>query len=84
MKFNINKRAVLIFLSVLVALIITATFTDFGVSKILADLDEGEYFSENLFGVIGEVFGSFPIYYMIGLAIIIFGFNGFSFDKKWR
>ena len=51
MKFNINKRAVLIFLSVLVALIVTATFTDLGVSKILADLDEGEYFITDLTGL---------------------------------
>lgn len=84
MKFYINKKAVLIFIAVFLALAVTATFTDFGVSKILADIDEGEYFSKNLFGVIGEVFGSFPIYYMIGLAVIIFGFNGFSFEKKWN
>ena len=84
MKFNINKKAIIIFLAVFVALVITATFTDLGVSKILVDLDDGKYYSDNLFGVIGEVFGSFPIYYMIGLAVIIFGFNGFAFDKKWN
>ena len=84
MKFKINKLAVILFCVIFASLLLTATFTDFGVSKILADIDKGEYFSKNLFGVIGEVFGSFPIYYMIGLAVIIFGFNGFSFEKKWN
>ena len=71
MNFKINKKAVFICASVFIVLVVIATFTDLWVSKVLADIKAGEYFSDNLFGVIGEVFGSFPIYYMIGLSLII-------------
>ena len=76
MNFKINKKAIIVCASVFLALAVIATFTDLWVSKMLADIKPGEYFSDNLFGVVGEVFGSFPIYYMIGLSLIILGFNG--------
>ncbi len=76
MNFQINKKAIIVCASVFIALVVIATFTDLWVSKVLADIKAGEYFSDNLFGVIGEVFGSFPIYYMIGLSLIILGANG--------
>jgi membrane-associated phospholipid phosphatase len=82
MNFKVNKLAIILFAVIFVALAVTATFTDLWVSKTIADIKPGEYFSKNLFGVIGEVFGSFPVYYMIGLSLIILGINGVDFKYE--
>ena len=76
MDFKIKKLPIIIFCAVFIALLLTATFFDMQVTKILVDIPEGSYFSNNLFGVIGEVIGSFPVYYMIGFAIICLALGG--------
>jgi hypothetical protein len=77
-----NWLKIVLFLVVFTALVLTATFTDLWVSKTLVDLDQGEYYSNNGFGVFVEVIGSFPIYYMIGLSVIILGFNARRFKNE--
>lgn len=64
---------VVLFVAVLAALIVAATFTDLDVSKILTKdaLDEGEYLSHDVFGVAFEIFGSSPIYVMAGICVVL-------------
>ncbi len=76
MDFKIKKLPIIIFSAVFLVLLLTSTFFDMQVTKILVDIPEGSYYSNNLFGVIGEVIGSFPIYYMIGLAVICLALGG--------
>ena len=60
-----------------------ATAFDYKISSTIADLDKGEFYSNNLFGQIIEVIGSFPIYYMIALALFAIAYNYQRIDKRW-
>lgn len=81
MKSLNTKQATIIgvclFVLVFVALILVASFCDFQISKILTkgSLDEGEYISHGFFAVVGEVFGTSPIYIVAALLMgILFWF----------
>lgn len=56
----------------LVALMAVASFYDLQISKALADLDLGQYYSPNLFGRLFEVIGELPVYFLCGFSVCIF------------
>lgn len=64
---------VVLFVAVVAALIVTATFTDLDVSRILTQdaLNKGEYLSHDVFGVAFEIFGSSPIYLIAGICVVL-------------
>lgn len=75
-KSKKNKLGIILFAVIFAALLITATFTDLAVSKILVDLDPtpgtyGAYFTDNLFGAPLEAVGSWPVYIMLSFAFEI-------------
>ena len=84
MDFKIKRLPIIIFCVVFLALLLTSTFFDMQVTKILVDIPEGSYYSNNLFGVIGEVIGSFPIYYMIGFAVICLALGGIVYKPSLK
>ncbi|MCQ2399316.1 MAG: hypothetical protein MJ072_02295, partial [Clostridia bacterium] len=75
MNFKLNVKKIIIFSAVFVVLLITATFTDLSVSKILVDLKEGEYYTSNFFGVFCGVIGSFFGYGRGALGLIFLSLN---------
>lgn len=81
-----SKTAVSILLFVLLfgGLLVTATFTDLQVSKILTSsaLAPGEYYTNNFFGAVFESVGSAPVYLMIAFSVQILFWNVYRFWKK--
>ena len=66
-----SKLALIISVAIFLAVFILATFFDLQISKVLVDLEDGEYLSKNLFGVIFEIIGELPLYLCIAVASII-------------
>ncbi len=63
--------AVCLFIVIFGALLLTATLYDLEVSKILAKVNVGEYFTTSVFGAIFESIGSWPVYAMLSAAFAI-------------
>ena len=63
--------AICLFVVVFGALLAAATFFDLEVSKILAKVNVGEYFTTSVFGAIFESIGSWPVYAMLSAAFAI-------------
>ena len=82
---NLKKQwlYVVICIAVFGALLALATAYDYQISKTFADLEDGQFFSNNVFGKFIEVIGSFPIYYMIALALFAIAYNYQRVDKHW-
>ncbi len=76
MKFLKAHAKILSIVAVLFVLLIVASFCDFNISKAIADLDAGAYYSKNGFGVFWEIFGEHPVYIIpsISLGVIFFYF----------
>ncbi len=84
---NLKKQWIYIVLAVVVFAILLglATAFDYQISSTIADLEKGEFFSNNVFGKFIEVIGSFPIYYMIALALFAIGYNYQRLGKRaWQ
>lgn len=79
-ELNLKSKtiiAVCLFVVVLVALLLVASFCDFDISKIMTkgSLEEGEYISHGFFAVAGESFGTTPIYIVVACCMgIMFWF----------
>lgn len=75
---------IILFVVVFAALLITATFTDLQVSKILTSgvLPEGQYYAQDFFGVMFECVGSSPVYLIMAFAFQIWFWYSRRFIKK--
>lgn len=87
MKLSLKAKtiiAVLLFVVIFVGLLLVATFCDFQVSKILTKnaLKDGEYFSNDFFGVLFECVGCVPIYLIIAFALCVFFWCGLRIVKE--
>ncbi len=51
--------------------IILGSFFDLQISQALCDLEFGEYYSSNAFGVVFEVVGELPVYILAGVCFVI-------------
>lgn len=77
--------SICIFVVVFTILITIASIYDFQVSQILTKnaLKEGDYISNDFFGVVGEAVGTSPIYIVIAVCTsLLCWFFAKSFDKK--
>ena len=68
-------------LALLVLLMVIGTFCDLSISKTIADLEMGKYFSSNHFANFLEGAGELPTFILLGLCVAIFGY-GFSCKKE--
>ncbi|HBP52721.1 MAG TPA: hypothetical protein DD626_05450 [Clostridiales bacterium] len=87
-SLNIKSRTIIalcLFAVLFVSLVLVATYCDFQVSKILTKnaLKPGEYLANDLFGVVGEVVGTSPIYILLSICtVILCWYFAKCFDKK--
>ncbi len=86
MKLSVKAKtilAVVLFIVIFVGLLLIATFCDYQVSEILTKraLGDGEYFSNDFFGVLLECVGCVPIYLMIAFALCVFFWCGIRIVK---
>lgn len=86
MKLSLKAKtiiAVLLFVLIFVGLLLVATFCDYQVSEILTKnaLKDGEYFSNDFFGVFFECVGCVPIYLMIAFALCVLFWSGLKVVK---
>ena len=74
-----------LFAAVFAALVVTASFCDLAISKILTkgNLAEGAYISSNGFGLFFEAVGSSPIYLMISFGAVVWFWWGIQHKKIW-
>lgn len=63
--------SICLFVVIFGALLITATFVDLDVSKALVRLEEGQYYTTNLFGAVFACIGSTPTYMFLAAAFAI-------------
>ena len=72
-----SKIALLIKAVVLLAimvLMVIGTMFDLSISKLLADIDKGEYFSNNHFANALEGAGELPTFILLGASLAVFGY----------
>ncbi len=86
MKLSVKAKtilAVVLFIVIFVGLLLIATFCDYQVSELLTKkaLGDGEYFSNDFFGVLLECVGCVPIYLMIAFALCVFFWCGIRIVK---
>ena len=65
---------------VLFSIFIIGTFFDLEISKTLADLEFGQYYSSNGFAVFFEIFGETPVYFLASLSFSVL--SVYFFNKK--
>lgn len=70
---------------ILLTILIVGTIFDLQISKALADISNGQYYSSNIFAIIGEWFGEDILYlFIIGAcAILFFYLLKFPLNKKY-
>lgn len=71
-----------LFIIVFGALLLSATFYDLEVSKILAKVNVGEYFTTSIFGAVFESIGSWPVYAFLSAAFAIIYSNTKRSENK--
>lgn len=75
----------LIFVAVFGGLMVWASIYDLQISKNIAALKPGEYFSSNTFARAIEIFGETPLYCFLCFAFAVIFWNGFYFAKNgWK
>lgn len=69
----------------LLILFILGTIYDLQISKLFADLQEGQYYSNNIFAILGESFGENILYILLitSFAIMFFYLLRNPLPKKW-
>lgn len=84
---NSRKKRIAIYSIVFVVfslLLVFATFYDLDISKRIADLNPGQYQSDNLFGRIFETIGEMPVYFItIFASSIVFSYARRKENKKF-
>ena len=84
-----KTKKIIILTSVIASILlilILGTIFDLQISKALADLSGGEYYSSNIFAIIGECIGEDVLYLLVitACAILFFYFLKFPLQKKWQ
>jgi len=77
MKEKTTAIYIIIAVAVFGVLLALATAFDFNISLLLADLQEGEYHSQNLFACIFETIGEMPLYFFLAYAAAVVFWNAF-------
>lgn len=72
---KVIKYSAIGFLIIMALSFIAGTFFDLNISKKLADVNAGEYFSSNNFVNILEAFSEFPVYLLIIFSVGVCGYN---------
>ena len=72
----------LVMFLVFIILVLIGTFFDLQISKSLADLQFGEYYSKNYFGLVFEVIGELPVYILACCCALIIMLNVNYKNKK--
>ncbi len=68
----LKKHSILIISAVLfIVAFVLSTIYDLQISKVIADIEDGEYLSKNVFGRIFEVTGELPLYMFLGFAFTV-------------
>ena len=84
-KVNDKKSSwclcVIIAIVISAALLVIAGLFDMDISKAVADLKPGEYYSKNGFARAVEIFGEMPIYLFVAYALAVMFWNAFYFGK---
>lgn len=85
MEFVKKNLIFFIAFGVLFVLLIIGTFLDLQISKAIAALNPGEYYSTNAFAVFFECFGEMPVYFLpsLGFGIIFYYLYKHIGLKKW-
>lgn len=73
---NLKKKTIIsvcLFVAIFGGLLITATFTDMAVSRFLTQfsLPQGQYYADDIFGVVFETIGTSPEFFVGALAVQI-------------
>jgi membrane-associated phospholipid phosphatase len=80
-----SRKATIIYacsaVTVFLALLILASFFDFDISKRLAVLENGQYYSSDAFARWMEIFGEMPLYLFLCYAISVIFWNAVCFGK---
>lgn len=73
-----------IIISVLLVLVLGTIF-DLQISKLLADLPNGQYYTDNIFAIIGETIGEDILYFLVisACAILFYCLVYNKFKNKW-
>lgn len=69
------KYSVIVLLIIMALLFIVGTFFDLSISKKLADVKTGEYYTRNNFVNILEAFSEMPVYFLIIFSVGVCGYN---------
>ena len=77
-----NNLMFVISMSLLLIFLILGTFFDLEISQRVVDLNEGNYYTHNLFGIIFEIIGEMPIYLITAFALAIIFHNFKRRDKN--
>ena len=77
MRTNMKKKILFysVFYFVIIGLFLLGTFCDFSISKALADLDSGAYFSKNIFANFVECFAEWSIYFLLSASLCVVGYS---------
>lgn len=84
-----NKKTFIITTSIvwglLIGIFILGTIFDLQISQLFVDLPRGEYYSENIFAVLGEILGEQVLYGFLtcACAIIFFRLLRSPLEKRW-
>lgn len=78
-----NIISICLFILIFGCLLTLASIYDLQVSKILVDLEQGNYFTKNTFGMVLETFGMTPGYLFLAIALSIFFANATKCDNKF-
>lgn len=84
-----SKKVFYITTSIIVALLIVSfilgTIYDLQISRLFADLQEGQYYSSNIYAILGETFGENILYVLLicAFAIMFFHLIRNPLQKKW-
>lgn len=85
MKTKGRTVSIIIVSVIFAVLLVWATFCDFDISKTIAALKPGEYYSTNTFARAIEIFGEIPLYCFLCFAFALVFWNSYYFAKgTWR
>ena len=70
------------FIVIFAGLMVWASFSDLQISKNIAALKPGEYYSTNTFARAIEIFGEIPLYLFLCFSFAVIFWNGFYFGKN--
>ena len=81
-NFIKNNLLFVISMACLFIMLIVGTFLDLQISQKLVDLNDGNYYTRNIFGILFEIIGEMPIYLITAFAASLIFHNFKRRDKK--